>query len=401
MATQQIINRGGVPIHVFTDDVDGGSLAQLGEVSRLPIIVGHVAAMPDVHVGIGATVGSVIPTGGALIPAAVGVDIGCGMTAVRLSLTANDLPDNLRPIRESIEQAVPVGKAGHERPVAANDIVQLLQPQIATTLEAHPDIRKMIRNVDEKPVQQLGSLGGGNHFLELCVEENDAGTLWVMLHSGSRGIGNVIGRYFTKLARQDMERQDRRLPEGRDLHYLEEGSEHFQDYRFALRWAQRYALENRRILLKLTLAALRKHLPAFTLTDDVVECHHNYVAEETHFGQNVYVTRKGAIRAQEGDRGIIPGSMGTRSYIVRGKGCPEALNSCAHGAGRRMSRTAAKATYTTDDLINQTTNVECRKDAGVLDELPAAYKDIDTVMEKSRDLVTIDHTLKQVVCVKG
>lgn len=401
MATQQIINRGGVPIHVFTDDVDGGSLAQLGEVSRLPIIVGHVAAMPDVHVGIGATVGSVIPTGGALIPAAVGVDIGCGMTAVRLSLTANDLPDNLRPIRESIEQAVPVGKAGHERPVAANDIVQLLQPQIATTLEAHPDIRKMIRNVDEKPVQQLGSLGGGNHFLELCVEENDAGTLWVMLHSGSRGIGNVIGRYFTKLARQDMERQDRRLPEGRDLHYLEEGSEHFQDYRFALRWAQRYALENRRILLKLTLAALRKHLPAFTLTDDVVECHHNYVAEETHFGQNVYVTRKGAIRAHEGDRGIIPGSMGTRSYIVRGKGCPEALNSCAHGAGRRMSRTAAKATYTTDDLINQTTNVECRKDAGVLDELPAAYKDIDTVMEKSRDLVTIDHTLKQVVCVKG
>ena len=396
----RVIDQGGAPIHLFTDDVDGGSMQQLGEVSRLPIIAGPVAAMPDVHVGIGATIGSVIPTRGALIPAAVGVDIGCGMTAVRLSLTAEQLPDNLRPMREAIENAVPLGKAGHQRPVAKPAVVKGFLADAGRTLERHPDIRKMVKKAEEKVGNQLGSLGSGNHFIECCVEDATGG-IWVMLHSGSRGIGNVVGRYFTRLAREDMERLDRRLPVGRDLHYLEEGTRHFADYRYALGWAQRYALENRRLILQLTIGAMREHLPPFELVDEVVECHHNYVAEEEHYGQQVFVTRKGAIRAEPGDRGIIPGSMGTRSYIVRGKGCAAALKSCAHGAGRRMSRTRARATFSAADLAEQTRGVECRKDAGVVDEAPQAYKDIDEVMANARDLVEIEHTLRQVVCVKG
>ena len=378
MAANRILDRGGVPIHVFTDDIDQGSIEQLGALSKLSIVSGRLAVMPDVHVGIGATIGSVVPTRKALIPAAVGVDIGCGMTAVKLSLNASELPDDLKPVRAAIENAVPVGRAGHQQQAAPQALIDELKPGLDRILETHPEITKRIRSIQERFRLQLGSLGGGNHFLEVVLDEDDS--VWIMLHSGSRGIGNVIGRYFTRLAKTDMERLDSRAPVGKDLHYFEEGSEHFDDYLHALRWAQRYALENRRILLGLTTEALRTVLPRFRTVDKVVECHHNYVAEEQHFGETVYVTRKGAIRARRDDRGIVPGSMGTRSYIVRGKGCSEALDSCPHGAGRRMSRTQAKAQFNAADMMAQTRGVECRKDEGVVDEIPGAYKNIDEVM---------------------
>ena len=398
MPVRQVLDRGGVPVKVFTDDVDEASLQQLGAVSRLPVVVGHVAAMPDVHVGIGATVGSVIPTRRALIPAAVGVDIGCGMSAARLTLDASRLPDSLRPVRRVIEDAVPVGFAAHDRPVADDALLDALRPGVERILERHPRVGKMLRSVRERWPRQLGTLGGGNHFIEVCLDE--ANQVWVMLHSGSRGVGNVLGRHFIALARRDMERHLARLP-AKDLAYLEEGSDHFADYVDAVTWAQRYALENRRLMMARILAALRTCLPPFRVAGTAVECHHNYVAEEEHFGEPVYVTRKGAIRAGRGDLGIIPGSMGARSYIVRGLGSRESLESCAHGAGRRMSRSQAKAAFTAADLERQTAGVECRKDAGVLDEIPGAYKDIDTVMANSADLVNVVHTLKQVVCVKG
>ena len=398
MPVRQVLDRGGVPVKIFTDDVDEASIRQLAAVSRLPIVVGHVAAMPDVHLGIGATVGSVIATRRALIPAAVGVDIGCGMSAARLTLDAARLPDSLRPVREAIEAAVPVGFAAHEEPVAERRVLAALRPGLARILARHERIATMIRDVHAKWPRQLGTLGGGNHFIEVCLDE--AERVWVMLHSGSRGVGNVLGRYFTQLARRDMERRGVRLP-AKDLAWLDDGSAHFADYVDALTWAQRYALENRRLMLTRILAALRGLLPPFRVTAAAVECHHNYVAEEEHFGEPVYVTRKGAIRAGRGELGIIPGSMGSRSYIVRGRGSREALESCAHGAGRRMSRSQAKAAYTAADLARQTAGVECRKDSGVIDEIPDAYKDIDTVMAHSSDLVDVVHTLKQVVCVKG
>ena len=398
MPVRQVLDRGGIPVKIFTDDVDEASIRQLAAVSRLPIVVGHVAAMPDVHLGIGATVGSVIATRRALIPAAVGVDIGCGMSACRLTLDAARLPDSLRPVREAIEAAVPVGFAAHDEPVAEPGVLATLRPGLDRILARHERIATMIRDVRGRWPRQLGTLGGGNHFIELCLDES--GQVWVMLHSGSRGVGNVLGRYFTQLARRDMERRGVRLP-AKDLAWLDNGSAHFADYVDALTWAQRYALENRRLMMARILAALRGLLPPFRVAATAVECHHNYVAEEEHFGEPVYVTRKGAIRAGRGDPGIIPGSMGTRSYIVRGRGSREALESCAHGAGRRMSRSQAKAAYTAADLARQTAGVECRKDAGVVDEIPDAYKDIDTVMAHSSDLVDVVHTLKQVVCVKG
>ncbi len=398
MPVRQVLDRGGVPVKIFTDDVDEASLEQLGAVSRLPIVIGHLAAMPDVHLGIGATVGSVIPTRRALIPAAVGVDIGCGMSAARLTLDASRLPDSLRPVRRAIEDAVPVGFAAHQQPVADDAVLDALQPGVEHILERHPAVGKRLRNVREKWPRQLGTLGGGNHFIEVCLDEADR--IWVMLHSGSRGVGNGLGRHFIALAKRDMERHLARLP-AKDLAYLEEGSDHFADYVDAVTWAQRYALENRRLMMSRILAALGTCLPPFQVAGTAVECHHNYVAEEEHFGEPVYVTRKGAIRAGRGDLGIIPGSMGARSYIVRGLGSRESLESCAHGAGRRMSRSQAKAAFTAADLERQTAGVECRKDAGVLDEIPGAYKDIDAVMANSSDFVDIVHTLKQVVCVKG
>ncbi len=398
MPVRQVIDRGGVPVRIFTDDVDPKSIEQLAAVSRLPVVVGHVAAMPDVHVGIGATIGSVIPTRKALIPAAVGVDIGCGMAAARLTLDAARLPDSLRGVREAIEGAVPVGFAAHEEPVADRGVLSALRPGLERIVERHPKAGALVRDVRAKWPRQLGTLGGGNHFIEVCLDE--AGRVWVMLHSGSRGTGNALGRYFIGLAKRDMERHLARLP-AKDLAYLEEGSAHFADYVDAVRWAQRYALENRRLMMARILAALATRLPPFRVDGTAVECHHNYVAEEEHFGEPVYVTRKGAIRAGRGELGIIPGSMGARSYIVRGKGSKEALDSCAHGAGRRMSRSQAKAAYTVADLERQTAGVECRKDRGVIDEIPGAYKDIDTVIANSSDLVDVVHTLKQVVCVKG
>ena len=400
MPIQRIIQPAdGLPVKIYTDDIDPQALTQLSHVARLPIIHHHVAAMPDVHVGIGATVGAVIPTKGAIIPAAVGVDIGCGMVATRLSLRAEQLPDNLRPLRQVIEAAVPVGfdmhSEGHGAPAST---LRALSGGLERIVKKHPGLLKMQRNADTTWARQLGTLGGGNHFIELCLDEQQ--DVWLMLHSGSRGIGNIIGRYFIELARKDMGQHLASLPD-RDLAYLREGAQHFDDYVEALHWAQDYAMTNRREMLRLILQALARQLPPFTVTKEAINCHHNYVAIEQHFGEELFITRKGAIRAGAGELGIIPGSMGAKSYIVRGNGEAESFCSCSHGAGRRMSRGQAKKKFDQQDLIAQTTGVECRKDSGVLDEIPAAYKDIDAVMAQQSDLVEIVHTLKQVVCVKG
>jgi len=389
---------GGVPVHVWTDDVEGEALKQLGNVARLPFVFRHVAAMPDVHTGIGATVGSVIPTRGAIIPAAVGVDIGCGMGAVRLSLGAADLPDKLARVRGVIEAAVPVGFDQHDPRDALGHAARPFARALDRIVERHPQLATMQKGFAETWVRQLGSLGGGNHFIEVCRDEEDR--VWVLLHSGSRGIGNAIGRYFIERAREHCLRLDRRLPD-RDLAWLDEGTPLFDDYVAAVGWAQDYAAANRREMTGLVLEALARVLPPFVATDEAINCHHNYVERERHFGESVLVTRKGAIRAGAGELGIIPGSMGARSYIVRGKGNAESFSSCAHGAGRRMSRTEAKRRFSRADLERQTAGVECRKDAGVIDEIPGAYKDIDEVMANQTDLVEVVHTLKQVVCVKG
>jgi tRNA-splicing ligase RtcB (3'-phosphate/5'-hydroxy nucleic acid ligase) len=387
-----------VPGKIFTDEVEASARAQLENVSRLPILFHHIAAMPDVHAGIGATVGSVIPTRGAIIPAAVGVDIGCGMSAVRLSLRADQLPDGLSAIRAAIERAVPVGFDEHDDADALYRAGAPLERRLARILDKHPAIVRRQRDGRTRWLRQLGSLGGGNHFIELCLDEADR--VWVMLHSGSRGIGNAIGQYFIAAAREEMARLDMHLPD-RNLAYVREGSSLFDDYVEAVGWAQDYARANRRELMQLVLDAIAPRLPPFAATEAAINCHHNYVEQERHFGERVWVTRKGAIRAREGELGIIPGSMGARSYIVRGKGSPESFDSCAHGAGRRMSRSEAKKRYTRADLEAQTHGVECRKDADVLDEIPGAYKDIDRVMADQTDLVEVVHTLKQVVCVKG
>ena len=398
MPVRQIIEGGRVPVKVFTEDLEAHARAQLVNVAGLPIVFGHVAAMPDVHSGIGATVGSVIPTRGAIIPAAVGVDIGCGMNAVRLSVKAEGLPDSLARVRAAIERAVPVGFDEHRETSARREACTPLARRLAAVTRKHPSIAKMQRDHEKKWVRQMGSLGGGNHFIELCLDESEH--LWVMLHSGSRGIGNCIGQYFIAAAREAMMKTDVRLPD-RDLAWLAEGSKSFDDYVEAVGWAQDYAFANRGEMLELILEVLRRHLPAFEVTGEAINCHHNYVQQEKHLGERVYVTRKGAISAREGELGIIPGSMGAHSYIVRGKGNPESFHSCAHGAGRRMSRTEAKRRFSRADLIAQTEGVECRKDTGVLDEIPGAYKDIDQVMADQADLVDVVHTLKQVVCVKG
>src|SRR5262245_34824348 len=398
MPVRSIIEGGRVPVKVFTDDLEPHARAQLANVAQLPVVFGHVAAMPDVHAGIGATVGSVIPTRRAIIPAAVGVDIGCGMNAVRLSLEAGRLPDSLARVRAAIERAVPVGFDEHGDSAARRDACAPLKARLDAIVRAHPKIAGMQRDHQGKWVRQMGSLGGGNHFIEVCLDES--GHLWVMLHSGSRGVGNCIGRYFIARAREAMGKRDAHLPD-RDLAWLDEGTRLFEDYVEAVGWAQDYAHANRREMMELILGALRRELPAFETTGEAINCHHNYVEREQHFGERVYVTRKGAISARAGELGIIPGSMGTRSYIVRGKGNPESLCSCANGAGRRMSRAEAQRRYSRADLEEQTRGVECRKDKGVLDEIPGAYKDIDRVMADQADLVEVAHTLKQVVCVKG
>jgi tRNA-splicing ligase RtcB (3'-phosphate/5'-hydroxy nucleic acid ligase) len=397
---------GGVPIKAWTRGVpfEPVARAQLENVARLPFVHGWVAAMPDVHWGIGATVGSVIPTRGAVVPAAVGVDIGCGMMAVSTTLTASDLPDDLRGVRAAIERAVPHGRSGSGGkgeegswdavPNRVGRAWRELEPGFRRIVEKHPAIEK------SNHVVHLGTLGTGNHFIELCLDETERA--WVMLHSGSRGVGNRIGTYFIELAKRDLRRHRQRLPDT-NLAYLREGSEHFDDYVEAVSWAQDFARTNRELMMESVLRALRgcKGIPPFQTAKTAVNCHHNYVQRETHGGVEVFVTRKGAVRAGAGELGIIPGSMGARSYIVRGKGNPESFESCSHGAGRAMSRGEARRRFTVADHAAATAGVECRKDEHVIDETPAAYKPIDAVMEAQRDLVEVVHELRQVVCVKG
>ncbi len=398
MPILQEIREGGVPVKIYTGEVEATARQQLVNISRLPIIHHHVAAMPDVHFGIGASVGAVIPTLRAIIPAAVGVDIGCGMMAARLSLSENSLDERiLRKIFDRISRDVPAGFKQHDEEDATGFAFAPFEKKLKKIMQRHPGVAKRVGK-NSSWVRQMGTLGGGNHFIEVCVDE--AGRVWVMLHSGSRGIGNAIGTYFIELAKRDLERNQLQVPD-RNLAYFPEGARHFDDYVEAVTWAQNYACANRVQMMELVLAALRRHLPAFGVTGEAVNCHHNYVERETHYGERVWLTRKGAIRARKGDLGIIPGSMGARSYIVRGKGSAESFDSCAHGAGRRMSRTAAEKMFSVADLIEQTKDVICRKDKGVLDEIPGAYKDIDEVMANQSDLVEVVHTLKQVLCVKG
>lgn len=397
---------GRVPIKMWTRgvQVEDQARQQLRNIAALPFVHKHVAAMPDVHWGMGATVGSVIATKGAIIPAAVGVDIGCGMCASLTNLTASDLPDSLAEMRSAIEAAVPHGRSDNggrndigawqsEPPQASKDAWATVEPAYKAILEKHPKIEH------PRGLGHLGTLGTGNHFIEVCLDE--AQRVWIMLHSGSRGIGNKIGAYFIEAAKKDMRRWFINLPDD-DLAYFPDGSPLFNDYVEAVGWAQDYARRNREVMMGQTVAAISAALQRpIDATAMAVNCHHNYVSREHHFGENVLVTRKGAVRAREGDLGIIPGSMGARSYIVRGKGNPESFCSCSHGAGRAMSRGAAKKMFTLEDHARATEGVECRKDADVIDETPGAYKNIDAVMAAQTDLVEIVHTLKQVCCVKG
>lgn len=367
--------------------------------------------MPDVHLGKGATVGSVIATKGAIIPAAVGVDIGCGMIAVRTSIKADHLPDNVAGIRSDIEAAVPHGRTvdAHNKFDPSKDkgswndetisdfaVNQFQQHKVIldSIADKHPKIAKAAKGAH----RHLGTLGTGNHFIELCLDKQ--GYVWVMLHSGSRGIGNAIGTYFIELAKNDMRRYFINLPDV-DLAYLVEGTEHFNDYRKAVAWAQKFAKSNREVMMQAVLGVMRQHFPEMCIAEQAVNCHHNYISEERHFGDNVFVTRKGAVSAQEGELGIIPGSMGARSFIVRGKGNRQSFCSCSHGAGRVMSRTEARREISIDEHVKATQGVECRKDAEVVDESPRAYKDIDAVMAAQTELVDVVFELKQFLCVKG
>lgn len=402
-----------VPVRMWTAGVpvEESAQQQLRNIASLPFIHSHVAVMPDVHFGMGATVGSVIPTYKAIIPAAVGVDIGCGMCATLTNLHARDLPDNLFGIRSAIEAAVPVGRtdnggdndrgAFHDVSAANAEILSAaysdttLMGGLEKIVEKHPKLKRASRRAP----QHMGTLGTGNHFIEVCLDETDR--VWVMLHSGSRGIGNAIGSYFVELAKEDMRRWFINLPDA-DLAYFPEGTEHFTDYVKAVGWAQRFARNNRESMMTATMTAISQVMGRdVTHQQMAVNCHHNYVNRERHFGKDVWLTRKGAVRAEEGDLGIIPGSMGAKSFIVRGKGNRESFCTCSHGAGRRMSRTQAKKQFTLEDHVKATSGIECRKDAEVIDETPMAYKDIDAVMAAQADLVDIVHTLRQVVCVKG
>jgi tRNA-splicing ligase RtcB len=394
----EVIGGNRVPVKAWIDGVEFDEIArkQVANMASLPFVHSHIAIMPDVHAGIGATVGSVIPTVGAVVPAAVGVDIGCGVVAQRTTLRAEQLPDDLKPIRRAIERTVPVGFGMHKSvPASVESAWEPLLQRLSTIVAKYPKLD------NDKGALQLGTLGSGNHFVSLPIDQD--GFVWLMLHSGSRGIGNRIGQLFIERARNEMDRMGVTLRD-RDLAYLTEDTMLFDDYIEAVGWAQDYARTSRDLMVRRILHAFRDPglgLPSFQLAEAAVNCHHNYVVRERHFGSDVYVTRKGAVRAGAGELGIIPGSMGARSYVVRGKGNPDSFESCAHGAGRRMSRTDAKRRITLADLAEQTAGVECRKDAGVLDEAPAAYKDIDAVMFAQRDLVEVVYTLKEVVCVKG
>ena len=399
----------GAPVKSWTKGVpfEDEARQQLKNIASLPFIHKWVSVMPDVHVGKGATIGSVVPTIGAVIPAAVGVDIGCGMIAVKTSLKSNQLPDNLAGVRSAIEAAVPHGRSmSRSRRMPKRDKgawdrlpadVESAWKGLLPGFEKLCDQHKLLKNTNN--AAHLGTLGTGNHFIEVCLDENE--DVWFMLHSGSRGVGNRIGTHFIDLAKKDMERWMINLPD-KDLAYLPEGSDHFTQYVQAVEWAQEYARVNREVMMQRVIAAVRSQIPVKFETDAMaVNCHHNYVSRENHYDKNVLITRKGAVRARKGELGIIPGSMGARSFIVRGLGNDESFHSCSHGAGRVMSRTKAKKLVSLDEHVAATAGVECRKDAGVIDETPAAYKPIDDVMEAQKDLVEIVHTLRQVVCVKG
>lgn len=403
-SNHNVIQEGGTPIRLWTQGVpvEDQAREQLINTSKMTFIYKWMAVMPDVHLGMGATIGSVIPTKEAIIPAAVGVDIGCGMMAVQTTLNANDLPDNLRGLRTELEKAIPHGRTPKGRRdkgswTNPDDTVLngwgTLADDFNYLCQKHPRLK------NTNNLKHLGTLGTGNHFVEVCLDETNQ--VWIMLHSGSRGVGNAIGRYFIELAREDMRKWFINLPD-KDLAYFAEGTEHFDDYWFAVGWAQRFAFKNREIMMENAIKALRQIITKpFDAKVKAVNCHHNYVEKEEHYGEEVFVTRKGAVRARIGEYGIIPGSMGAKSFIVRGKGNEESFCSCSHGAGRVMSRTQAKKQFTVADQIAQTEGVECRKDASVIDEIPAAYKNIDDVMHAQRDLVEVVHTLRQVVCVKG
>jgi tRNA-splicing ligase RtcB len=401
-----IENEAGAPIKAWTKGVllEQAAEKQVRNVASLPFIYKWVAVMPDVHWGIGTAVGSVIPTKKAIIPAAVGVDIGCGMMAVKTTLQASQLPDNLRPIRTAIEQAVPHGRTNHGgkgdrgawHNIPKHHLVEWgrLKPEYDDILSKHP---KLDRGND---INHLGSLGTGNHFIEICLDTKNS--VWLMLHSGSRGVGNRIGMYFIELAKKDIRKWHSNVPD-KDLAYFHQGTDHFDDYVQAVHWAQDFAMTNRQLMMQNIILGLKQtgFLPDFQTNEEVINCHHNYVAIEYHYGESVFVTRKGAVRARKGDLGIIPGSMGTQSFISRGLGNTESFQSCSHGAGRVISRTEAKRRFTIADHERATEGVECRKDKDVLDETPAAYKPINDVMNAQKDLVEIVYTLKQVVCVKG
>jgi tRNA-splicing ligase RtcB (3'-phosphate/5'-hydroxy nucleic acid ligase) len=391
-----VIAGGNVPIQIWAnlDEVESQALTQLKNVASLPWVAHHVAVMPDVHFGKGATVGSVIAMRDAVAPAAVGVDIGCGMAAVKTSLRADELPDDLKPLRSAIEAAIPVGFESHGAP-AIDRMPDPLRREARALMKRFDDLHVKVQDLGGRAGQQLGSLGGGNHFIELCVASDQ--DVWLMLHSGSRNIGKTLAELHMQRARKLGHNAG--LPD-RDLAVFLAGTPEMAEYRHDLYWAQEYARLNRGVMLQLYRDVMRDVFPGVAF-DTPVSCHHNYVAEEHHFGESLFVTRKGAIRAGAGELGIIPGSMGTKSYIVRGLGNPDSYESASHGAGRRMSRSRAKKEFGLDDLRKATEGVECRKDAGVLDEIPAAYKDIDRVMENQRDLVEVVAELKQVVCVKG
>jgi tRNA-splicing ligase RtcB (3'-phosphate/5'-hydroxy nucleic acid ligase) len=401
----------GSPVKVWTDHVEETSMQQLRDLACMPFIFKHIAVMPDVHWGNGTSVGTVIATKGAIIPAAVGVDIGCGMSAVKLNLIASDLPDNLGPMRSAIEAAIPHGRSegggandrgawGNEPERVAKQWATLMEDdRLLHVSENHPKLFAKHALSRQAPCQ-LGTLGTGNHFVEICLDKAD--NVWLMLHSGSRGIGNRIGTYFIDQAKELMAKYFIRLND-KQLSYLPSDTELFADYWHALSWAQDYARVNREIMTWSAILAVRKAMndPEIQYGDMAVNCHHNYATLENHYGRNVYITRKGAVRAREGDLGIIPGSMGAKSFIVRGLGNPESFCSCSHGAGRRMSRSEAKRCFTEADVALQTQGVECRKDNSVVDEIPGAYKDIQQVMDFQSDLVEVVAELKQVLCVKG
>lgn len=407
MQSQDLMTLFGGKVRLWTGSmpVEQAAIDQLKNISQLPILAGHIAVMPDVHMGKGATVGSVIPTLSAVIPSAVGVDIGCGMLAVRTGLTAADLPDSLAPMRSAIERDVPVGFSFHANKLAIggdNPAGQLLQQRYDTLMGSFKDLALFTglgHFNQERMTQQVGTLGGGNHFIEVCLDESSR--VWVMLHSGSRNVGKTVGEAAMEAAKKHVATLDITLPD-KDLAWLADGTVEFEQYTSALSWSQDYARLNRDVMLHLVIRAVEGVLGrSLNITDEAVNCHHNYLAKEEFGGRSVWVTRKGAVSARKGQLGIIPGSMGAKSYIVCGKGHEEAYCSCSHGAGRKMSRAAAKRYFTAEDLTEQTSGVECRKDDDVIDEIPAAYKDIDEVMAAQADLVEIRHTLKQVLCVKG